>query len=269
MIFGHDDKIEIFKRLVKEENLHQAYLFYGEPQVGKFTFAKSFAYFLEYDVFEIIDKPLIDFLEILPNAEKGIISLKTIQEIKNFVFQKPFRSKKRLVLIDQANTLTDEAQSALLKIFEEPSPSALFILVVNEPSILLPPLLSRLTKVYFRRFSQKELEEILISYFNLSKDKAEEVSKKSFGRIGRVFHLILDFLSKEDRINRIEKNKEESFSDFLNQLILNYYLKDKFRYSGIINWLLLKEWQANALNLNFNLQKKATLVYINGYGYNN
>jgi len=260
MFLGHKDKIEIFKRLIEENSLTHAYLFYGEPQLGKFTFAKSLAYLLEYNVFEIINKPLIDFKEILPDPEKGIIGIKVVQEIKNFVFQKPFRSKKRLVLIDQANTLTFEAQSALLKILEEPSPSALFILIVNEPSVLLPPLLSRLTKVYFKRFSYKELEEILISNFNLSKDKAKEIAKKSFGRIGLALSLISD-----KKLNNA--SKEES-SNFFSQLILNYYLKDKFRYSKIISWLLLKEWQMNTLNLNFNLQKKAALVYINNNGDN-
>jgi DNA polymerase-3 subunit delta' len=253
MLFGCKEKIEIFKKLISNDGLSHAYLFFGEPQVGKFTFAKSLAYFLEYgEPFDTArDKPLIDFQEILPDPEKGTIGIDTARQIKNFLFQKPFRSKKRLVLIDQAQVLTVEAQGALLKIVEEPPPSALLILIVNESSVLLPPLLSRLTKVYFSRFPQKELEQILISRYKVSKERAKNITKESFGRIGRALSLLAG--RKTDEADQ----REESFEVYLSRLILRHYLRDKFRHSGVINWLLIKEWQANTFNLNPNLQRKA------------
>lgn len=45
-----------------------------------------------------------------------------------------------------AESMTEEAQNALLKLFEEPPQDTIFYLIVPSPSILLPTLLSRLVR---------------------------------------------------------------------------------------------------------------------------
>ena len=45
MLIGLEEKIEDFKKLIKEDKLRQSYLFFGEPQIGKFTFASSLVNF--------------------------------------------------------------------------------------------------------------------------------------------------------------------------------------------------------------------------------
>lgn len=152
MIIGHQPLIKDFKNLVKNGRLAHGYIFFGEPQVGKFYFAKHLANLLENGEFEIGERPLQDVL-VLGNAT----GIDAMREIKQFLWQKPAISAKRAVIINNAGDLTPEAQNSILKIAEEPPASALLILIVNQLDNLLPPLLSRMQKIYFGTVKEAEL----------------------------------------------------------------------------------------------------------------
>ncbi len=247
MFFGHEDKIKIFKKLVYDGNLSHAYLFYGYPQIGKFYFSKLLAFFLETGEFEITDKFLIDTRIFSPNENK-VIGIEIVRELKRFLFQKPFKSPRRLAIINDANKLSKEAESSMLKIVEEPPPAAMIIFIVHDPRVLFSPLLSRLISVYFSSFSEDEIREIAVRNYKLSASKAEDITKKSFGRIGRAINLIegIEELSTEDDL---KKEIEER--------IVNLYIKDVRRNSRILAWFLNREADLQRFNLNVNLQRKA------------
>ncbi|MDP3999191.1 MAG: hypothetical protein Q8P76_01185 [bacterium] len=152
MIIGHEHLIKDFKNLVKNNQLAHGYIFFGEPQVGKFYFAKHLANLLENEEFEIGGRPMQDAL-ILENAT----GIDAMREIKQFLWQKPVISTKRAVIINNAGGLTPEAQNSILKIAEEPPAGALLILIVDRLDNLLPPLLSRMQKIYFGAVKEAEL----------------------------------------------------------------------------------------------------------------
>lgn len=144
MIIGHQHLIKDFKALVKNDRLAHGYIFFGEPQVGKFYFAQHLANLLESGEFEIGDRPLQDAM-ILTKA----IGIEEMRSVKQFLWQKPVISPKKTVIINNADNLTPEAQNAILKIAEEPPENALLILIVSQLDNLLLPLLSRFQKIYF------------------------------------------------------------------------------------------------------------------------
>src|SRR3989338_3844555 len=87
------------------------------------------------------------------------------------------RTIRRIVIIENAQDLNDEAQSAMLKMLEEPAPDCVFILTVSSTQSLLPTITSRTQKIdvlpvalkaaldYSKDdFSQKQIE----SAWNLS-----------------------------------------------------------------------------------------------------
>jgi len=55
----------------------------------------------------------------------------------------------RVVVVDDAHKMTDEAENAFLKTLEEPPPRTLLVLVTSEPLSLLPTTLSRCARVVF------------------------------------------------------------------------------------------------------------------------
>lgn len=200
MFAGNLLLVKDFKELVKANKLAQGYIFFGDPQIGKFTFAKSLANFLENGEFEISKRLLSDVITVdaaakqdvksSPRAGSGQGGIDSMRELKAFLQQKPVISFKKTIIIDNAGELTPQAQNAILKISEEPTSKALIILVVNQLDELLPPLLSRFQKIYFGRAGEEELINFLSDEYKINKQKAKVLAENSYGRIGRAVALL-------------------------------------------------------------------------------
>ena len=74
---------------------------------------------------------------------KREILIEQIRELKRDVIIVPNESDKKAYVIDDADTMNDNAQNALLKILEEPPSHAVFILRSSSPAELLPTVRSR------------------------------------------------------------------------------------------------------------------------------
>ena len=255
MLHGHQDKISLFKRLVKSGNLGHAYLFYGDSQIGKRFFAHHLAHLLECGEFKICSGTLIDVIFIEPD-EKGKIGIETSRDLKRFLYQKPLRSPKRLSIINEADKLTPEAQASLLKLVEDSPPSTTIIFIAPDPQALLPPLASRLMRIYFSRFPKTELEKILVSSFEISEKDAKHLARISFGRLGRALEL-KDGKSLND----------DSLEQYVSSKITDIYLKNKKNYSHLLSWLLKRESVIRRFNLNPRLQRKVVEAKIEQVNY--
>src|SRR3989344_5497544 len=147
-LYGHEDKLAAFQKLIESGLLSHAYLFYGAPGIGKFHFAKILARRMEFGAAAPKREPFLDTFFIEPD-EKGTIGVETVREIRKFLSQKPFRSSRRLAVVRDAEALTKEAQSAMLKIVEEPGETALIVFIAHDPQVLFAPLRSRMIRIYF------------------------------------------------------------------------------------------------------------------------
>ncbi len=76
------------------------------------------------------------------NHELSGEQIEQIREITNFLSRPPLESSRSVVVIEQADTMTESAANALLKTLEEPGKATL-ILIAPSPSSLLPTLVSR------------------------------------------------------------------------------------------------------------------------------
>lgn len=117
-----------------------SYLFAGPEQVGKYTTAL----WLASELSEISDT-----LTLAPEAKPSI----GVGAVAGLRHQLSLRNstdgRQRLVIIDQADYLTTEAQNALLKTLEEPPESTTMVLVTANPDRLLTTVRSRLRAIYF------------------------------------------------------------------------------------------------------------------------
>ncbi len=266
MIAGHQQLAADFRKLAESGNLSHAYIFSGEPEVGKFLFAKHLAYLLETGKFEISDRPLQDAL-VLENAS----GIDAMRDLKSFLWQKPNISAKRTAVINNADNLTDEAQNAILKITEEPPEKVLLILVVSQPDNLLPPLLSRLQKIHFGRLSDGEMAEF-VSKSGFKNLKPADL----FGRPGRAVKLasgglyadaekiagqfsrssgpVRSKLIKE--LVDLQKEKPEILDMFFESVILDLR-KDPVRNAPILKDVLHRLFLIKSYNVNKRLQLEA------------
>jgi len=153
MSLGYDKLVNDFKKLIENDMLSHAYLFFGGDDEGyqeKFLFAQSLANFLENGIFEEPVVLLRETLIISPDVQRTI-GIDSIRSLKYFLWQKATNSIRRVAIIKEAESLTPEAQNAALKIVEEPPESALIIFISNVEDNLFPALISRLQKIYFSR----------------------------------------------------------------------------------------------------------------------
>jgi DNA polymerase-3 subunit delta' len=81
-------------------------------------------------------------------GKKSQISISQVRELGDFLELASHRSGGvRIVLIHPAEALNASSANALLKMLEEPPPSAMFILVTHQPQKLLPTIMSRCHKI--------------------------------------------------------------------------------------------------------------------------
>jgi len=89
------------------------------------------------------------------------LRIDTVREFTRYVYQKAILSKWKVFIVNDAHTLNNQSQNAMLKVLEEPPPFNLFILVAAKKNLLIPTILSRSCAVEFSRLSQEEVSGVL------------------------------------------------------------------------------------------------------------
>jgi replication factor C small subunit len=117
----------------------------GSPGIGKTTLAKILLNEIGIEEWDI--------LEINASRNRGIGEVR--DNITNFISMMPFGPFK-VVLLDEADKLTPDAQDAMKGVMEEYSSTSRFILTCNSPNKIVPALHSRLQQMHFASIDQTE-----------------------------------------------------------------------------------------------------------------
>lgn len=118
----------------------------GSPGIGKTTLAKILLNEIGIEPFDI--------LEINASRSTGIREV-VREQITNFVQMIPFGPFK-VVLLDEADRLSPEAQDALKGVMEEYASYSRFILTCNTPNRIVPAIHSRCQQMHFSSIDQTE-----------------------------------------------------------------------------------------------------------------
>ena len=129
---------------IKEKSIPHL-LLSGSPGIGKTTLAKV--------LLNEIEIPEYDVLEVNASRETGIDFIR--DKIIPFIGMIPFGPFK-VVLLDEADRLSPQAQDSLKGVLEEYHSTSRFILTCNSPNRILPPLHSRCTQLHFSSIDQTE-----------------------------------------------------------------------------------------------------------------
>ena len=104
----------------------------------------------------------------------------------------PIVAERRIVLILAADRAGEQVQNALLKALEEPGDRQTFILVADEPALLLPTIRSRCQPLRIGPAPREELHAYLMDVLRLPADQADALARLSGGLVGTATALATD-----------------------------------------------------------------------------
>lgn len=140
-VVGHEDIVSRLARYVERNDLPNL-LFSGPAGVGKTTCSVAIAKELYGDDWET------NFLELNASDQRGIDVVR--DRIKNFARSSFGGYDYRIIFLDEADSLTSDAQSALRRTMEQFSNNTRFILSCNYSSKIIDPIQSRCATFRFR-----------------------------------------------------------------------------------------------------------------------
>lgn len=126
MVLDPITKVKLEKTLTEMPNL----LLYGPPGVGKGTFTNIF-----------LQKTGVDFIKINASDENSIDNVRT--KIKSFATALGFAGKKKYVVLNEADALSQNSQWALRDLIESVQSISRFIFMCNYSQKIIPEIMSR------------------------------------------------------------------------------------------------------------------------------
>lgn len=197
-LVAHEDIIGIITNLIDNDNLPHL-LLYGPPGTGKTSTIVAAAKRMYGKSYSSMT------LELNASDARGIDVVRN--EIKEFAGTKQLFNKGiKLIILDEADAMTSDAQFALRRVIEKYTKNARFCLICNYVSKIIPALQSRCTRFRFAPLSQGQiqsrLEEVARSEnVSLTPDGLQAVLRLSGGDMRRVLNLLQSTAMSHTEVN--------------------------------------------------------------------
>lgn len=150
-VVNQKETVDGIKALLKTPATMPHFLFAGPPGTGKSTVALCVARQLMGESFRSL------VLELNASDERGIgVVRERIKGFSQIIQTTPSGVQFGLVILDECDEMTRDAQTALRRIMETSSRTCRFILICNYQSGIIEPIQSRCSVFRFRRLEEAE-----------------------------------------------------------------------------------------------------------------
>lgn len=213
-LIGNDEAKATLQRLLASARLPGSLLFTGEYGIGKKLFALELAKALncrnrqgleacdECSACKRIDRSNFppfndddadkarmiwsehpDVAMVRPY--KQIIRVGPIRELEREANFRPFEGAARILIVEDAEYMNDQAANALLKTLEEPEPTTHLVLTTTNPMALPATIRSRCQIIQFAPIASQNIEEFLMGSRGVPQEDAQLLARTSRGSLGR------------------------------------------------------------------------------------
>ncbi|WP_354529574.1 DNA polymerase III subunit delta' [Nakamurella sp. UYEF19] len=185
-----------------------AWLFTGPPGSGRSVAARAFAAALECPdrgcghcshCHTVLSGTHADVRSVVP--EGLTISVKEMRAVVQLAARRPVTGPWQIVLIEDADRLTEGASNALLKSIEEPPPRTIFLLCApsTHPDDVSVTIRSRCRVLSLRIPPAAAISEVLIRRDGIDPEMAQWAASVAAGHVGRARRLARDEEARDQR----------------------------------------------------------------------
>lgn len=200
-IIGHEQIIEHLKNAITMDKVSHAYIINGPEKSGKMMLAEAFAAALQCEKGEAepclechsckqaVGRNQPDILYVR-HEKPGTISVDDIRtQLNNDIVIKPYSSKYKVYIVDEAQKMNVQAQNALLKTIEEPPAYAIIILLTTNANSFLPTILSRCVTLNIKAVADEVIKKFLMKEYRIPDYQAEVCVAFAQGNVGKAIAL--------------------------------------------------------------------------------
>ena len=144
MPFTCPQALDMLKSAHRSARLPHALLVTGSPEAGTHRLALALAEYLNGAVAETLDALRHPMCQVIrPGSKVRTITIDAVRSVEPFLTLRAEEHETKLIIVQEADRLSDDSANAFLKTLEEPPPQTLIILITELPGRLLPTILSR------------------------------------------------------------------------------------------------------------------------------
>lgn len=196
-IVGQEKIKDNLKNAIISGKISHAYIINGEKSSGKEFIARVFSMAIQceeegynpcqrcHSCRQALSDNQPDIIHVVhekPNSI-GVEDIRT--QINNDVDIKPYSSRYKIYILNEAEKMTVQAQNAILKTLEEPPEYAVLILLTTNVNALLPTIVSRCVVLNMKPVADSEVKRFLMNQLKAPDYKAEICVAFARGNLGR------------------------------------------------------------------------------------
>ena len=213
-LLGQPEAIDQLRRVVedKDSGFQHSWLFTGPAGSGRSTLARAFAAALQCEKDGCGDCTSCKLIaaDAHPDVrmlatDKVIISIEEVRQLVQFAALGSSLGEYRIVIIEDADRMTERTSNVLLKALEEPQPKTLWILCAPSAADMLPTIRSRTRNVVLRLPSTEEVAQLLVQRDGVKEELALASSRQAQQHVGMARRLALSADARKRRMDTLRE----------------------------------------------------------------
>ncbi len=224
-IYGYETIKEHMQSAIRLGKVSHAYIINGGLGAGKKMLAGIFAKTLQCENMQDTVNPCNkchSCIQTDSNNQPDIIWVRHekpasigVDDVRNQIISdmqiKPYSSRYKIYIIDEAEKLTVAAQNALLKTIEEPPAYGIVIFLTTNADIFLQTILSRCVMLDLRPISNSIVEQYLKDHYDVSDYECRFATHFAQGKIGRAKTIIesTEFAHLKQEVMSVIRNAKD------------------------------------------------------------
>lgn len=272
-IIGHEQIKEHLMNAIAMDKISHAYIINGPDKSGKKMLAEAFAMALQcekggnegcmecHSCKQAMNHNQPDIIYV-PHEKPNTISVDDIRSrLNNDIGIKPYSSRYKIYIVDEAEKMNVQAQNALLKTIEEPPAYAIILLLTTNADAFLPTILSRCVRLNVKAVADEQIMKFLMKEYHIPDYQAEICVAFAQGNVGKAIELassgefnelkasVLQLMKRLDDIELYEMGAaikqinayKLTINDYFDLMMVWYRDILYFKATGDVNGLVFKD----------------------------